>query len=237
MGRVCSIERVSAGMTVTLGADFVKSIEQSLHHWENLWRGNPSAQKTPTRLGDPLMADCLSLLGSSYYHLYLGDELQVLKRLASNADISFLLPDVKQPSLALKAVKYAASSWLVRAKMGIAHLQRTAALEYGGHVLVTAYEGALILSWWLTKRSDPHHHFTLPDEYADDVAALDEIFRDVLAEIEEQGIFDRMNVTPVGTVPLRFYRKLMVPWVWGYSSTIGERLDHFSQRVIELSST
>lgn len=51
------------------------------------------------------------------------------------------ITEFKPQQEVLKAVKYAASSWLVRAKLGVAYLQLTAALEFGGHVLVTAYEG------------------------------------------------------------------------------------------------
>jgi hypothetical protein len=43
--------------------------------------------------------------------------------------------------LVLKAVRYAANSWLVRAKLGVSHLQRTLALIFGGQTLAIAYEG------------------------------------------------------------------------------------------------
>jgi hypothetical protein len=140
---ICGQERYSSGVIPSFGNEYVSNMERSLRIWETLWRSHPHAENVPSKYGDPLMVDCLSLLGSAYYHLYMGPELQTLKRLARNPQCQTPLPPFRPQWEILKAVKYAASSWLVRAKLGIAHLQRTAALEFGGHVLVTAYESGM----------------------------------------------------------------------------------------------
>jgi hypothetical protein len=70
----------------------------------------------------------------------MGSELQVLKKIAQDPKSKLAIPGIRQQPEVFKAVRYAASAWLIRAKLGMAHLQTTAAWEYGGHVLVTAYE-------------------------------------------------------------------------------------------------
>lgn len=141
LGHICVHERFSVEKdSPSLNQDFAADMERSLHEWESLWRRHPHAERVPSKHGDPLMVDCLALLGSAYYHLYMGRELYLLKSIACDPGCPFPLPRLQLRAEVVKAVKYAASSWLVRAKLGVAHLQRTAALEFGCHNLVTAYE-------------------------------------------------------------------------------------------------
>lgn len=155
---ICGQERYSDGAIPPFSNEYVSKMERSLRLWETLWRSHPHAENVPSKYGDPLMVDCLSLLGSAYYHLYMSLELQTLKRLVRNPQCQMPLPPFRPQWEILKAVKYAASSWLVRAKLGIAHLQRTAALEFGGHVLVTAYESGMSQSFFML--FDPNHEAT-----------------------------------------------------------------------------
>lgn len=229
---LCSHERHSLTATAPLSGEVISSIERSLRVWETVWRQHPLAERLPSRCGDPLMADCLSLLGSTYYHLYMGPELQVLKRIANDAKSDLLFPPLRLQRQVLKAIKYAASSWLVRAKMGIAHLQRTAALDFGGHVLVTAYESALVLSWWLNAASDPRNKIPTDDaEYSEILDAIDCLFQDIFEEVGDQGVCcDFSKVKPAST-PLVFYRMLMQRWVWTYSSSLAQNLANFAARL------
>lgn len=137
---VCSHERHSMTGADPLSGDVFSSIERCLEIWKVLWRQHPHVEGIPGKYGDPLRADSLTLLGSAYFHLYMAPELRVLKRIAQDPQSTTPLPPLRPRHEILKAIKYAANSWLVRAKLGIAHLQRTAALEFGGHALVTAYE-------------------------------------------------------------------------------------------------
>lgn len=138
---ICMRERLSLGYRDEPEISFITKMERTLASWELSWRRHPQAARVPRKHGDPLLLDCLSLLGSAYYHLYLSTELRALKTFArSNGRLSSL-PNPQSRKLALKAVHYAANSWFVRAKLGIFHLRKTTALEYGAHSLVAGYEG------------------------------------------------------------------------------------------------
>lgn len=145
LAHICGRERLELEILDEFESDFVRRIEKSLAIWEILWRRHPDAEQVPTRRGDPLLADCFPLLGSAHYHLYVGKELRILKSIARDLNSTVPLPKLRANGSVLKAVKYAANSWHVRAKIGMEHLKRTAALEYGGHVTVTAFEGGKFL--------------------------------------------------------------------------------------------
>jgi hypothetical protein len=138
---ISNYERVSFGVFQGYDNDFKERMERSITAWEHVWRLHPGAEQVSSLHGDQLLADCFAVLGSACYHLYLGPELQALKKIANEPNSSASLPPYKPTSFVIKAVKYAVNSWLVRAKLGVLHLKRTAALSHGGHVTVTAYEG------------------------------------------------------------------------------------------------
>ncbi|CAI7606830.1 unnamed protein product [Penicillium glandicola] len=140
---ICNRERISIGVFDGYDQTFTEKMEKSLSSWEKLWQLHPGAEQVPTNRSDPLLADCFALLGSSCYHLYLGPELQALKDIARDPCCRQPLPPCRPTASVLKAIHYAANSWLVRSKLGVLHLKRTAALEYGSHAMVTAYEGEI----------------------------------------------------------------------------------------------
>ena len=149
---ICTRERLRLDIHESSDSSYITSIEQALATWERLWRTHPRAEQSLTRLDDPLLNDCLSLNCSAYYHLYLGDELVTLKRIAESRGCGLLLPTCKNRSQALKAIRYAANSWLVRAKIGVKFLSKTKGLELGPQALSAAYESGKILSimrFWL----------------------------------------------------------------------------------------
>ena len=143
---ICGHERLALEILDDFEGAFVKRMERSLGAWESLWRRHPDAELVPTRRGDPLLADCFPLLGSAYYHLYVGMELRTLKCVANDTGSTLPLPTVCANSSVLKAVRYAANSWLIRVKIGVEHLKRAAPLEYGGHITVSAFEGGKSIS-------------------------------------------------------------------------------------------
>ncbi|KIX00053.1 uncharacterized protein Z518_10980 [Rhinocladiella mackenziei CBS 650.93] len=228
---ICGTERYSVLPSRSVDKDFVSRMEQSLRSWEILWHRHPHAETVPSRHGDPLMVDCLSLLGSAYYHLYMGPELRHLKQIAADPGTRFSAPKYKLQSQIMRAVKYAASSWLVRAKLGIAHLQRTAALSFGGHVLVTAYESALILSWWLSIRRDASFQFSGSGENLDGLRILDGLFQEIFEEIGDQGVCCDFQKVHPGSPPLDFYRMLMHRWVWTYSAVMEQNLKNLDSKL------
>ncbi|KAH6995425.1 hypothetical protein EDB80DRAFT_729080 [Ilyonectria destructans] len=228
---ICGRERSLYGLDSSPSKHTIFSIEKSLKAWETLWRRHPHAESVPSKHGDPLMADCLSLLGSAYYHLYMGPELQTLKTIARDSQCQLAIPSFRPQRETLKAVRYAASSWLVRAKLGITHLQATAALEFGGHVLVTAYEGALVLIWWLNIRTHPEYEFPIEKEIADNIRTLDELFDEIIDEVNNQGFCCDSSETHPALIPLEFYCVLMRKWVWSYSVIMAQNLQSFAARL------
>lgn len=139
---ICSRERLSLDIYDSAEISYISRTEQALATWENLWRKHPRAEQSLTRLDDPLLNDCLSMLCSAYSHLYVGDELVTLKRIAENPNCGLAIPQYtdKNWTQAMKAIKYIASSWLVRAKIGVRYLSKTKGLEFGPQALSAVYE-------------------------------------------------------------------------------------------------
>ncbi|CAK7222042.1 hypothetical protein SBRCBS47491_004733 [Sporothrix bragantina] len=217
---ICSHERLSVGLGEVFRSDFTTRMEHSLAIWEQMWRSHPLAEQVPSNHGDPLMADCFSLLGSARYHLYVGKHLLGLKSIAIDPQSLFHPEQFWQTQTAhmanvCKAVRYAANSWLVRIKIGLALLERMAALEFGGHTLVTAYEGALILSWWLAldeRRRQSFYEVINPHE-----KPLNDLFDEIFELLAEQGL--EFTEQPRYLAPIVFYRRLMAPAFWTYNTT------------------
>ena len=143
LAQICTRQRLSIDVYDPFDLEHVTKMERTLAIWEDLWRRHPRAERSMTRLDDPLLNDCLSLLGSSYYHLYLGEELYALKKIADNPACELRVPECKDRSRAYKVIKFAANSWLVRAKLGITYLNKTGCLELGSQALITAYESGM----------------------------------------------------------------------------------------------
>ncbi|KAH8800331.1 hypothetical protein F5884DRAFT_810039 [Xylogone sp. PMI_703] len=210
LGYICSYERLVRGFLDLPEDDFIQKIERGLNTWESAWRRNLRNDQRQ----DPLMTDCLPLLGAAYYHLYLGTELETLKRIAADPNCNLPLPTVRANSNTYKAIKYAVNSWHVRVVLGVVHMQKTAPLKVGGHFNVTSYEAALILSWWLTlpietrRLVSPYHNDSERNQQS-----LEAIFVEIFDEIEDQGINCIWDTKPA-LFPLTFYRTLIKKWIW-----------------------
>ncbi|KAJ9639748.1 hypothetical protein H2204_003541 [Knufia peltigerae] len=227
---ICTRERLRLDIYDSTEFSYIQRSEKALMTWERLWRKHPRAEQSLTRLDDPLLNDCLSLHCSAYYHLYFGEELVTLKRIAENPECGICLPGYKNNSQALKAIKYAASSWLVRAKIGVKYLSRSKGLELGPQALSAAYESALILAWWLHLNGDTLFNgiYETYDSNEDRgvAVAVKRIFGDILYELDEQDTLCSRS-GPVQLDPIDFYACLCRDGVWGYSSMIESRLRGF----------
>ncbi|TID25716.1 hypothetical protein E6O75_ATG03579 [Venturia nashicola] len=187
---ICLQERVamSMGPSSAIQGDFLREMERVLNEWENFaYRRLKSGQAIhPDR--ETLFTDCFPLLGSAYYHLYVGDELRALKETANRSAENLAttkppLPQFQLSDSALKAVRYAANSWLVRVKLGIGNWRVTNIVGYGVQYLITAYESALILSWWLSASRPP-----LAPQDSTALTAINDLMSKAFAEVEEQEI-------------------------------------------------
>ncbi|KAF7544652.1 hypothetical protein G7Z17_g9779 [Cylindrodendrum hubeiense] len=220
---ICTQERLamSLGPVDLFNSDFRAKMERVLSEWAMYTLRRMRADRVIYRGNDPLFTDCFPLLASSYYHLYLGEELRALKEKAAKDDAlpagvkgANHLPPITSLRLAHKGILYAANSWFVRAKLGMGHFKDTAAINYGGHYLMTAYETALILSWWLSLNNSPEHQDSKGD-YAAVMRSIGEILSEAFAEVEDQGI-------PCGDAasralgPLLFAQRCMSQSVYPY---------------------
>ncbi|PNS15931.1 hypothetical protein CAC42_4332 [Sphaceloma murrayae] len=233
LAHICCQERLQVGISEGLELATITRLEQTLRIWETTWKRHPEARRQRRHRQNPLLADSLGLLASCYYHLYVGSELRQLKKLSRMHDARVLsgstpLPVVRQPSLAFKAIRYAAHSWSVRLKLGIAHLSTAAPLEHGSQILVTAYEAALILSWW-TFRLQTDRYATLGSISDGEMRALDDMFRGISRDLEEQDLCDPQ--TPMWMRPLISTRHMIMNGVWTCSDKLGKYLDTFGDHL------
>ncbi|EXJ57731.1 uncharacterized protein A1O5_12521 [Cladophialophora psammophila CBS 110553] len=144
---ICNHERMKllVGSLDIFETEFTSKIDVGLGAWETLTRRHLRTGHVMFRQLNPLISDSFPLLGSAYYHLYVGDELRTLKEIASKQapaggmPTSQTLPEFNPRPEAYKAVRYAANSWLVRAKLGISHFQQSPD-AYGPHGAMGAYE-------------------------------------------------------------------------------------------------
>jgi hypothetical protein len=148
---ICLQERVtmSMGPSSALQGDFLREMERVLNGWENFAYQRLKLDRAIYRNREPLFTDCFPLLGSAYYHLYVGDELRKLKEISNRTTENLaatkpVLPQFDLSDSALKAVRYAAHSWLVRVKLGIGNWRITNIVGYGVQYLITAYESGEI---------------------------------------------------------------------------------------------
>ncbi|KAI2605380.1 uncharacterized protein GGS25DRAFT_427798 [Hypoxylon fragiforme] len=235
---ICTQERVTMpiGPGDCFHGDFRAKMERVLRGWEIHTRRRLKTDRAIYRLNDSLFTDCFSLLASSYYHLYLGNELRALKEKAAREDpllsgtnVSKDLPAFPCIPSAHKAILYAANSWLVRAKQGMGHLNDTGSINYGGHYLMTAYESALILSWWITISDgpDPQHY---GGEYATAVKSISEILSEAFIEVGDQGI-ECGNTTARALSPLLFTQQCMSNSVYPFCRILEHRIGCFSKYI------
>lgn len=226
---------------------YVSKIERALSTWKDLWLRHPRAKQSMTHLDDPLLNDCLSLLGSAYYHLYAGEELVTLKRIAKDTHHVSSLPAYKDRSDSHKVIKYAANSWLVRSKLGLKYLSKTKGLELGAQALFNSYETgestvllklaltitALILAWWLHLHKDGVGgvRLTSADQ---DLDSIRKVFAEIRAELAEQDMDDG-NCSSTQLDAIGFYTHLLSGWTWRGSSALGDRLHVLRQRLQSLA--
>lgn len=140
LASICTRLRLSLDIYDSSDPAYVSQTEAALATWEGFWRRHPRAEQSMTRLDDPLLNDSLCLIGSAYYHLYVGHELVTLKRIAENPYSGLKLPAYKDRSQAHRVIKYAANSWLVRAKIGVTYLSKAGGLDLGSQGLSAIYE-------------------------------------------------------------------------------------------------
>ncbi|KAK1503057.1 hypothetical protein CTAM01_05046 [Colletotrichum tamarilloi] len=233
VANICARERYSPEMAPVLDREYCAKMERSLQAWETLWRSHPHAEGTQSMKSDPMMTECLCLLSSAYHHLYMGQELQVLKRIAKEPQHHLAIPNLPTERKVLVVIKYAATSWLADTLTGIAHRQRKAAFEFGGLGPMVAYETALIVSWWLSLRqslTSPPSVSVLEGE-KESLDAIDHLFQDILKELDEQCISFDGDRSDLASRALFHYQVLLGQWAWPYTNAMNHALQAFASRL------
>ncbi|KAK1489582.1 hypothetical protein CABS01_12733 [Colletotrichum abscissum] len=226
VANICARERYSPEMAPILDREYCAKIERSLQAWETLWRSHPHAGGSQNMKSDPKMTDCLCLLNSAYHHLYMGQELQILKRIAKEPQCHLAVPNFPTERKVLVVIKYAMTSWLADTVTGIAHRQRKAAFEFGGLGPMVAYETALIISWWLSLRQSlpsPPSVSVLEGE-RESLEAIGHLFQDILKELDEQCITSDGDLSDLRSRALFHYQVLLGQWVWPYTNAMNHAL-------------
>lgn len=126
------------------------ALETALKIWEEAWKIHPHSNILPENPHGPLMADSILILNSAYYHLYASDQLRVLKAFArlpaqqiSRTELQRLCELPCNAGL-MKALNRASQALLLRVRLGIRHLAKTASLSYACYGPLPAYEGGEI---------------------------------------------------------------------------------------------
>lgn len=158
---ICNHERVTiaVGSLDMIESEFTSRIDKGLGAWETLTRRHLRTGQVMFRQLNPLINDSFPFLGMAYYHIHVGEELRALKELATDQAVAEgnstpkTFPGFIPGQYVYKAVRYAANSWLVRAKLGISHFQQFPN-PYGVHGAFGAYEAG---KWSLLRQI---HHTT-----------------------------------------------------------------------------
>ncbi|KAK5036965.1 hypothetical protein LTR13_005345 [Exophiala sideris] len=238
---ICNHERmkISVGSLDIFETDFTSKIDKGLGAWETLTRRHLRTGQVMFAHISPLISDSLPLLGSAYYHLYVGEELRTLKEMAADpamvngSPAAHSFPEFNSRPLVYKAVRYAANSWLVRTKLGISHFLQSPDV-YGAHGPIGAYESALVLSWWLTVGQSVQTPQGLAKDDTVPGRALKEVLTEVFGELEDQDISCKDEAARA-TAPLSFCRQIMDNSVFTYQSRFIAKMIHGSE-VAEHSS-
>ncbi|QDS73348.1 hypothetical protein FKW77_006791 [Venturia effusa] len=233
---ICLQEKValSMGPSSAMQGDFLREMERVLKGWETFAYRRLKLDRASYRDREPLFTDCFPLLGSAYYHLYLGNELRALKEIASRSAESLAttkpsFPQFQLCDLSLKAVEYAAHSWLVRAKLGIGNWRAANIYGYGVQYLISAFESALILSWWLSASRS-----LLAQQDSTALTAINELMVKAFAEVEEQEI--PVNDAQERMIsPLVYTSQCVERNIYPYAQKIDQALNVFKAHLLATS--
>ncbi|KPI41947.1 uncharacterized protein AB675_5498 [Cyphellophora attinorum] len=235
LATICTRQRLTVDTIDQFRIEHISKMEKAIFVWEALWRSHPRTERNMARLDDPLLNDCLSLLGSANYHLYLNDELHTLKKIADNPNADIPLPVCSDKASCHKVIKFATNSWLVRAKLGITYLNKTGGLSLALKLYSQPTKvPALILAWWLHIEGNivPRSGEALlaSTQDAAGAAAIQRMFEEILSELDEQGIYYDESGNPALS-PIDFYVSVLDGRVWKCATTMETRLRNFATRL------
>ncbi|KAJ5811674.1 hypothetical protein N7474_007975 [Penicillium riverlandense] len=196
------------------------SLETALRVWEDTWKRHPYSHSLPEAPHGPLMADSILVLNSAYCHLYASRQLRELKAFVRSSalhtsplDLESLYSLPCHPRL-VKGLTRAARSLLLRVRLGIRHLMKTASLSHACYGPLPSYEGGLLLTWYLLGI----RIFGKPEK-------PDPTINSIIDEMvtESEGAYEPPIQREV--LPLMLVEDLLRErWVWQSAGLLGENL-------------
>ncbi|KAH6956126.1 aldehyde dehydrogenase family-domain-containing protein [Fusarium avenaceum] len=230
--RICSFELLTSSQHGEIYATYTKKMGLSLDVLDGIIKTRMGEQDTGLA-PDSTVHCAKSLLDSAFYHLYASIPLSVMKKLLwspvtpRDADILRLSSEARSPDL-YKAFICAAEKLRYDCRLGLSYLRKMAPIKFGPEDAVGAYEGGLLLCWYL--------HFAqnrLPQ--IGSRSTLNALLTDSFAEIADlQSEFqDRL-----WTLPLAVSVELLSDdSVWKWPSSVAERIKLLMNKFEESDTT
>jgi hypothetical protein len=156
---IATHERLSWHKAPCADQEWTTSISNTLCGWEETWKHHPQAN--PNLYNDtdgPLMADCVPLLNTAYFHIYAPRLLLRMKEMLVTAiqnplDITreqfhavLMSQSEGERNMLFRAAAHAAHSLHVRARLGYNLVAHSASLDNAPYYSFTGFESCIVSS-------------------------------------------------------------------------------------------
>ncbi|KAH7247554.1 uncharacterized protein BKA55DRAFT_676889 [Fusarium redolens] len=230
--RICSFELLTSSQHGEIYATYGEKMGKSLQVLDEILKTRMSQQGTGLA-PDSTIHRAKSMLDSAFYHLYASVPLSVMKKLlwspATLHDANILRPSNDANSLDLyKAFICAAEGLRYGCRLGLSYLRKMAPIKFGPEDAVGAYEGGLLLCWYLHLAQDRLSHAESRD-------TLNALLSDSLAEVADL----RLDVNGrLSALPLAVCVELLSDGsVWKWPCSVSEKLKLLINKFEELDTT
>ncbi|KAI6774750.1 hypothetical protein HG530_001508 [Fusarium avenaceum] len=230
--KICSFELLTSLQHGEIYATYSEKMGLSLDVLDGIIKTRMGEQGAG--LAPDSIAHCAkSLLDSAFYHLYASIPLSVMKKLLwspvapRDADILRLSSEASSPDL-YKAFICAAEGLRYDCRLGLSYLRKMAPIKFGPEDAVGAYEGGLLLCWYL-------HYAQNRLPQVGSRSTLNALLSDSFAEIVDlqSEVQDRPS-----TLPLAVSVELLSDdSVWKWPSSVAERIKLLMNKFEESDTT
>ncbi|CAK7222013.1 hypothetical protein SBRCBS47491_004723 [Sporothrix bragantina] len=221
------------------------AMQTALATWEEAWMVHPQSTMLPEAPHGPLMADSILLLNTAYGRLYADTQVREMRALAQlppgplpagRLEQLYSPNSLHPPQPAHhhdgtaslntslntnlnKALVRACRSLLIRVRLGMRHMAKTASLTYACYGPLPAYEGSLLIAWYCLGQ----RLAKLPD-------GGDPLVARMLDEVVSESQYSQRTRVQRETIAMILYRDLVRErWIWKSCESIVERLNNTIQ--------
>uniref|UniRef100_A0A8H7KBK3 C2H2-type domain-containing protein n=1 Tax=Bionectria ochroleuca TaxID=29856 RepID=A0A8H7KBK3_BIOOC len=230
--RICSFELLTSSQHGEIYTTYGEKMGLSLDVLDRILRrrgGQQDAELAP----DSTFHCAKSMLDSAFYHLYASIPLTAMKKLLwspatpQDAEILRLSSEASSPDL-LKAFIRAAEGLRYDCRLGLSYLGKMGPIKFGPEDAVGAYEGCLLLSWYLQFAQNRLPHVESRD-------TLNALLSDSFAEVSDlrSEVHDRISALPLAVSVIL----LSDDSVWKWPSSVSERLKLLIKKLEESDTT